>query len=37
MSVGWLLNVELSLAHVVDCLVVEYECDVSVLKEGVGG
>ena len=36
-GVGWALNVEVSSADIVDCLVVKHDGDIGVLKEGVGG
>merc|ERR1719273_2116632 len=36
-GVGWALNVEVSSADIVDCLVVKHDSDIGVLKEGVGG
>merc|ERR1719273_643208 len=36
-GVGWALNVEVSSADIVDCLVVKHDGNIGVLKEGVGG
>ena len=36
-GVGWSLDVKVSSADIVDGFVVKHDCDIGVLKEGVGG
>merc|ERR1719273_1124335 len=36
-GVGWSLNVKISSADIVDGFVVKHDCNIGVLKEGVGG